>query len=280
MRSRGRAERRGGARPLLRGATAAIALLVAAGALTGCTPAAEGTQATPTLRETSIDVAAPPAYTAAREAGLALRDDSLALLTATDGTVAGAARTDLLVAIGALNASLEGVSADAITTATTAAGEQRTALAERVLGLATSTLASGRGSTSRRAVLTDAVEQLRSVLASGAAVAPAAVAVIEAREPLVPEPGSGFAPPPRPAPPAAPRPTTAPAPTQEPAPEPPAPEQAPEPAPAPEPTEAPQPTAEPLPQPEPTAVLPPRTCADDPRLCTPAPEPTIGGPLT
>ena len=37
---------------------------------------------------------------------------------------------------------------------------------------------------------------------------------------------------------------------------------------------------EPLPQPEPTAVLPPRTCADDPRLCTPAPEPTIGGPLT
>ncbi|PPI06063.1 hypothetical protein C5D04_17480, partial [Rathayibacter sp. AY1D2] len=43
---------------------------------------------------------------------------------------------------------------------------------------------------------------------------------------------------------------------------------------------APEPTAEPLPQPEPTAVLPPRTCADDPRLCTPAPEPTIGGPLT
>ncbi|PPG35751.1 hypothetical protein C5C30_17030 [Rathayibacter sp. AY2B5] len=241
MRSRGRAERRGGARPLLRGATAAIALLIAAGALTGCTPSAEGTQATPTLRETSIDVAAPPAYTAAREAGLALRNDSLALLTATDGTVAGAARTDLLVAIGSLNAALEGVSADAITTATTAAGEQRTALAERVLGLATSTLASGRGSTSRRAVLTDAVEQLRSALASGAAVAPLAVAVIEAREPLVPEPA---------------------------------------PAPAPEPTEAPQPTAEPLPQPEPTAVLPPRTCADDPRLCTPAPEPTIGGPLT
>ncbi|PPH00042.1 hypothetical protein C5C33_17580 [Rathayibacter sp. AY1H3] len=206
MRSRGRAERRGGARPLLRGATAAIALRVAAGALTGCTPSAEGTQATPTLRETSIDVAAPPAYTAAREAGLALRDDSLALLTATDGTVAGAARTDLLVAIGSLNAALEGVSADAITTATTAAGEQRTALAERVLGLATSTLASGRGSTSRRAVLTDAVEQLRSALASGAAVASLAVAVIEAREPLVPEPGSGFAPPPRPAPPAAPRP--------------------------------------------------------------------------
>ncbi|PPH57231.1 hypothetical protein C5D25_14915 [Rathayibacter sp. AY1D7] len=278
MRSRGRAERRGGARPLLRGATAAIALLVAAGALTGCTPSAEGTQATPTLRETSIDVAAPPAYTAAREAGLALRDDSLALLTATDGTVAGAARTDLLVAIGALNAALEGVSADAITTATIAAGEQRTALAERVLGLATSTLPSGRGSTSRRAVPTDAVEQLRSALASGAAVAPLAVAVIEAREPLVPEPGSGFAPPPRPAPPAAPRPTSAPEPTQEPTPDPPAPEPAP--APAPEPTEAPQPTAEPLPQPEPTAVLPPRTCADDPRLCTPAPEPTIGGPLT
>ncbi|WP_104315755.1 hypothetical protein [Rathayibacter sp. AY1E4] len=248
MRSRGRAERRGGARPLLRGATAAIALLIAAGALTGCTPSAEGTQATPTLRETSIDVAAPPAYTAAREAGLALRNDSLALLTATDGTVAGAARTDLLVAIGSLNAALEGVSADAITTATTAAGEQRTALAERVLGLATSTLASGRGSTSRRAVLTDAVEQLRSALASGAAVAPLAVAVIEAR-------GAGEerirCPAPEPAP-----------------------------APAPEPTEAPQPTAEPLPQPEPTAVLPPRTCADDPRLCTPAPEPTIGGPLT
>lgn len=285
MRSRGRTERCRGARALLRGTSAAITLVIAAGVLSACTPGSEGARPTPTLRETSIDVAAPPAYTAAREAGLALRDDSLALLTATDGAVAGAARTDLLVAIGILNAALEGGSAEAITEATAAVAEQRTALAERVLGLGAATLAFGRGSAARRSTLTDAVEQLRGALASGATLAPPALAVIEAREPLIPEPGSGVGPPPRPAPPAAPRPSTAPAPSQVPIPDPTAasPTPAPE-APAPEPAApeapAPQPTAEPEPQPEPAPVLPPRTCADDPRLCTPGPEPTIGGPLT
>ncbi|PPG75925.1 hypothetical protein C5C15_12085 [Rathayibacter rathayi] len=281
MRSRGRTERCRGARALLRGISAAIALLLTAGALSACAPGSEGARPTPTLRETSIDVAAPPAYTAAREAGLALRDDALALLTATDGAVAGAARTDLLVAIGILNTALEGVSAEAITEATAAAAEQRTTLAGRVLGLGAAALASGRGSTARRSTLTDAVEQLRSALASGATLAPLALAVIEAREPLIPEPGSGVGPPPRPAPPAAPRPSTAPAPTQVPTPDPAAPSPAPEPpASQPAPPPAPQPTPEPEPQPAPAPALPPRTCADDPRLCTPGPEPTIGGPLT
>ncbi|MHC2185639.1 hypothetical protein ACVLV4_001281 [Rathayibacter agropyri] len=281
MRSRGRSERRGCAWSLVRGISAALAVLVTAGALTACAPSDVDPRLTSAPRETSIDIAAPPEYTAAREAALTVRDDSLALLTATDGAVVGATRTDLLVAIGSLNDALAGVSAEAITTAATGASDRRAALAERVLGLGAATLASGRGSSARRSALTSAVETLRNTLNSGGALAPAAIAVLEARGPLVLVRGDDSDQPSRPAPPAAPVPAPAPAPaltpppatTSAPAPEAPAPTV--EAAPAQEPE--PEPTV--VPEPQPPVVLPPSGCEIDPRSCSPEPPPTIGGPL-
>lgn len=277
MRSRGRSERRGCAWSLVRGISAALAVLVTAGALTACAPSDVDPRLTSAPRKTSIDIAAPPEYTAAREAAFTVRDDSLALLTATDGAAVGATRTDLLVAIGSLNDALAGVSAEAITTAATGASDRRAALAERVLGLGAATLASGRGSSARRSALTSAVETLRNTLNSGGALAPAAIDVLEARGPLVLVRGDDSDQPSRPAPPAAPVPAPAltppPATTSAPAPEAPAPTV--EPAPAQEPE--PEPTV--VPEAQPPVVLPPSGCEIDPRSCSPEPPPTIGGPL-
>ncbi|WP_129587833.1 hypothetical protein [Rathayibacter oskolensis] len=280
MRSRRRTERRSRARRLLPRAPLVVMAALVAGTLVACTPAVDRAEPSPTVRVTAVEVAASAEFVAAKEKGLAIRDEALALLTATDGSVEGASRADLIAALSALNTALGGVSADAITSATLATSDAEVALADRVLGLAEATLASGGGSSARRAALTAAIAQLESARDGLSGLGAAAQAVLDAREPLVPPPGSGGAPPPRqtapaPAPPPA-APTTAP-PAEPEAPA--TPQPVPQPTAPPQPTTAPEPEPEPQPEPEPT-LEPEPDCSTDPALCAPAPTPSIDDPVT
>ncbi|MCM6764460.1 hypothetical protein NB037_18760, partial [Rathayibacter sp. ZW T2_19] len=163
--------------------------------LAACTPRSEAPSSAPTVRETSIDVAPPADFTAAKDRATAVRDDVLALLAATDSVVEGSARADLLAAVPALNSALAGVSAEALTTAADEATEAERVVAERVLGLGAATLASGAGSGARRSALREAVAQLEAAVAAGSGFAAPAKALLDARNPLIPPPGSGGAPP-------------------------------------------------------------------------------------
>ncbi|QHC67979.1 hypothetical protein Q0F99_05720 [Rathayibacter oskolensis] len=268
--------------PLAR-ATAALVVAAVAVSLASCAPSSDGAEPTPTARVVSVEVSATAEFTAAKEQGLATRDDALALLTATDSTVEGAVRSTLLSAVAALNSALGGVSAEAIVEATTATTEAELALADRVRGLGEAALATGRGSSARRAALTAAIDRLEAAVEARAGLSGAAQEVLDARDPLIPPPGSGGGPP-APQAPQQPAPaTTAPAPTVPPEPVEPPPAPAPAPPPAtdaPAPTAAPtQPAPEPEPEPEPTAVPVP-DCSTDPDLCVPAPTPSIDDPVT
>lgn len=295
MRWQQRTERSPRARRLVPRLPAALAAVALVAALAGCTPAENRAEPVAAPRETVIEVAASPEFTAAKEEALVVRDEAVALLAATADAVKGTERSALLRDLGGLNVALGGTSADAIVSAIDSTVESQLAVADRVLGLGSGALTSVRGSNARRDALAEAVEQLRAALSARSGLAPAAEAVLGAREPLLPAPGSAGAPPPRqppPAPPAAPAPAPAPpaspAPTEAPAPPaPPAPEPEAPPAPAPEQPAPEQPAPEPPPAPpapEPPSIpdlpidLPPELCEIDARLCPQKPGGSIGRP--
>lgn len=284
MRSRRRTERCPGAHRAPHRVVAAVSAGLLTLALVACTPQEDAAGPPPTPRETSIEVTAPAEFTAAKERALSVRDDVLALLAATDRSVEGSARGDLLASVPALTAALAGVSTEELTAAADAAVDAELVVADRVLGLGAGTLASGSGSIARRAALRTAMGELEAAVAARGGLAAPARAVLDARDPLIPPPGSGVPPratqapqPPAATPPPA-QPTPEPTPTEPPVePQPTAPPAQPEPPPQPpvqpEPPEQPEPT--PTRQPP---IDPIPDCGSDPSLCPPVPSPSIDDP--